>query len=396
VAGGEGDKFVGPNFRELVDRMHRLAERGKSVLVFGPTGTGKEHLLREYIAHRRGEGKAEIVNCSAFPETLLDSELFGHVKGAFTGAITTKKGLIEDHDCLALDEIGDATSDFHARLLRVMEYGEYRPVGDTAVKKTNATFISATNKPWLLRKDLLWRFEARIYLPPLEMRRRDLVEVLYRFAGEAGIREITERCLRFLVEEYPWPGNVREVRFALLDAAEAAGELPLDFPHLPMRHYSTPMEGMRTPAGRVWLLDDHFIARAVRTFRMKGSVRPELSRAFWYVLLGMEPIEYPEGAFRKNVAEALASLVEVARTVQTRLDPSFEGAVKGAPTPEKAGRRAELRWFEERFREGKSTTEIAREIGKSPQAVNQQLKKLGISPRYRRKAQKDQGEQRHD
>jgi transcriptional regulator with GAF, ATPase, and Fis domain len=378
---------VGPYFGELVERVRQLANDRKTVLIFGETGTGKELLLREYIDAQ--SEKATVINCGAFPAALLDSELFGHAKGAFTGAMRDRPGLIEHFACIGLDELGDASPDFQVRLLRVMEYGEYRPVGEDEIRtKKPITLIAATNRVWQIRPDLLWRFQARLYVPPLTDRRRDLVALIERHAEEIGIRHISERCLRFLLEEYPWPGNAREVRFALSEAAEKAGPEPVDMIHLPMGAYRTVATALGKPPGRIWKIDHEFAGRAERAFKVSWSAHSRARRDFWYSLLAMPERDYPEAAFRRDVSAGVNELVAVLRDAVHGLNVSFEREVIDAQTYRDAARMGEKRWFQERLTH--TDQAIAQSTGLSAQAIGQRRKKLGlIRQRARKRAKRD-------
>lgn len=219
---------VSPAFQNLLRLVQDVAAVRSTVLMVGETGTGKELIAR--AIHDRSpdrEKPYQVVDCTRFPEGMIESELFGHVKGAFTGAVSDKMGLIElaDGGTVFLDEIGDLPSSLQAKLLRVLEEGEVRAVGGTRSKKVDVRFIAATNQDLEarvahgeFRKDLFYRLNVvTIKVPPLRERKEDIPilarHFLTRFAREFGkaVREIQPSGVTDLVA-YAWPGNIRELR----------------------------------------------------------------------------------------------------------------------------------------------------------------------------------------
>ncbi len=213
--------------KEIIFSLPRIAKSSANVLITGETGTGKELVARALHAlSERASARFVAQNCAALPEHLLESELFGHSKGAFTGAGKTKQGLLEvaDGGTFFLDEISEISVGIQAKMLRVIECGEIRRVGETSVKKVDVRFISATNKDLLeevekgrFRKDLYYRLNVvSIKLPPLRDRRDDIPLLarvfLARFSAKTGkrLRGIHEDALEALIS-YDWPGNVREL-----------------------------------------------------------------------------------------------------------------------------------------------------------------------------------------
>jgi DNA-binding NtrC family response regulator len=205
----------------------RAAQARVTVLLEGETGTGKELLARAIHYHgARARAPFLAQNCAALPETLLESELFGHVRGAFTGAERHHRGLFEraEGGTLFLDEIGEASPAIQAKLLRVLQDGEVRPVGGDAARAVDVRVIAATNRDLAeavrdgrFRRDLYYRLRVfPIRLPPLRERREDVrllaVHLLERLSAEEGkrLRGFDARALR-LLERHPWPGNVREL-----------------------------------------------------------------------------------------------------------------------------------------------------------------------------------------
>jgi DNA-binding NtrC family response regulator len=221
--------------RAALDLARRVAPTRSTVLLCGETGTGKEVFAG--IIHRlspRRERPLVKVNCAALPETLLESELFGHERGAFTGADRPRIGRFEQASggTLFLDEVGDMSPATQAKLLRVLQDQEFHRLGGTRILRTDARIIAATNRELaervrsgLFREDLLFRLDViRIELPPLRERREDIAALAHRFlrdfAGQRArpLRGFSEGALRKLAA-HPWPGNVRELRNVIERAA---------------------------------------------------------------------------------------------------------------------------------------------------------------------------------
>ncbi|MER3425119.1 MAG: sigma-54-dependent Fis family transcriptional regulator [Nitrospiraceae bacterium] len=235
--------------REVFDLIRRVAASPTNVLITGESGTGKELAAKaiHYNSDRR-EGPFVPVNCAAIPEALLESELFGHVKGAFTDAKTDKRGLFEEaqRGTLFLDEISELPLTLQAKLLRAIQEREIRRVGATRAVSVDVRIIAATNltlaeevKAKRFREDLFYRLNViEVRLPPLRERREDiplLVEAFLRKCAEASRKEVcgmTESALALLMD-YAWPGNVRELENVIERAVTLArGEkiAPEDLP----------------------------------------------------------------------------------------------------------------------------------------------------------------------
>ena len=250
-----GDEFIvgqDQNTLEALDQIKQVGPTPTTVLVRGESGTGKELAARAIHRYSKRNDKPLVtVNCTTITDSLLESELFGHKKGAFTGAIAEKKGLFEaaDGGTIFLDEIGDITPKLQAELLRVLDLGEVRPVGGTMSKRVDVRLIAATNKSledgvrdgWF-REDLYYRLNVfSITMPPLRTRVESIPQLAHYFMERArkklnkNIEGIEERAISAMVK-YPWPGNIREMqnvieRAAVLTQDEVIklGNLPLAF-----------------------------------------------------------------------------------------------------------------------------------------------------------------------
>ena len=217
-----------PGMQELFDSVRRFAPYARTVLVTGETGTGKELVAK--ALHKLGPRKDRrliTVNCSAVVETLFESELFGHVRGAFTGATDTKVGLFEhaDSGTIFLDEIGELPLPLQAKMLRAVEYGEVQRVGSLETRKADVFAVAATNRDLRgrsahgsFRSDLYFRLSTiELHIPPLRDRREDIPYLTASFVREFAtrlnrpIKGITAQAER-LLQQATWPGNVRELR----------------------------------------------------------------------------------------------------------------------------------------------------------------------------------------
>ena len=228
--------------REVYRLINKVAESDATVLILGESGTGKE-LVAEAIHARSNRVKQRFiaVNCAAVPETLLESELFGHEKGSFTGAIERKIGIFEmaDKGTLFLDEIGDVSLGIQAKLLRVLQNKEIIRVGGREKIKVDARVITATNRnletmieEGTFRSDLYYRINIfPLPLPPLRERKEDIPELIEHFLGRLGEKGITAQA-KVMLMEYDWPGNIREL-LNILERAAIVAETTIDVEHLP-------------------------------------------------------------------------------------------------------------------------------------------------------------------
>ena len=237
-----------PDLINAIGRALQSAKTDLSVLIIGESGSGKEFFPKiiHYNSARKHSNKYIAVNCGAIPEGTIDSELFGHEKGAFTGAISDRKGYFEEANggTIFLDEVAELPLTTQARLLRVLESGEYIRVGSSEVKKTNIRVVAATNKNMLqavnegkFRADLYYRLSTiLITIPPLRERGNDILLLTHKFSSEFAERYRTapvkfDDSAKSVILSYRWPGNVRQLKnvieqIALFEAGNTVdGEL---------------------------------------------------------------------------------------------------------------------------------------------------------------------------
>ncbi len=274
-----------PAFRKIYDMALRVAETDTNVLVTGESGTGKE--LIAAAIHYQGLRSQQLflaINCAALTETLLESQLFGHIKGAFTGAVQAQKGLLEEADSgtLFLDEIGELSLGLQAKLLRVLENGEFLPVGATRLKQSKVRFIAATNKDLeaevragRFREDLFYRLNVvTLNLPPLRERPEDIEPMIPHFLQLARqkvgrpLSGLTAEALRAL-KNYHWPGNVRELQNVIERGAILCHGESIDLDALPLC-FAEPDSDPAAALPDSFSLRDAERAQTIRALRRTG------------------------------------------------------------------------------------------------------------------------------
>jgi transcriptional regulator with PAS, ATPase and Fis domain len=226
--------------QEIYHLLTKVSNSEATILIQGENGTGKELVAKAIHYNSNRKDRLFLAqNCSAFNDNLLDSELFGHVKGAFTGAVKDKKGLFEisDGGTLFLDEIGDTSLTMQVKLLRVLQEGTFLPVGATTPRKVNVRVIAATNKPLKemiakgeFREDLYYRINViNITLPPLRDRKEDIPLLMEHFlekkCAEKGypLKSFSKKCMEKMLD-YTWAGNIRELENEVERLVVLAGE----------------------------------------------------------------------------------------------------------------------------------------------------------------------------
>ena len=314
-AGLVGD---GKAMRQLATLISKVAQGDSVVLIRGESGTGKELVARAiHAASARGEKPFVAINCAAIPDTLLESELFGHEKGSFTGAVATKKGKLEvaEDGTILLDEIGEMHPTMQAKLLRVLQQREFERVGGTRPIKLHARMLAATNKDLeqairdgQFRQDLFYRLNVvTVSLPPLRKRREDIPLMAIYFANKCAqkcnrpFKGITAEA-RSLLMHYDWPGNVRELENAIEhaivlgasdeirpeDLPESLVERPTAKPesrkyhaalnelkkHL-IREALADAKGSYTDAAKLLGVHPNYLHRLIRNLEMKAELRDE-------------------------------------------------------------------------------------------------------------------------
>ncbi len=239
-----------PALKAILNEVRKITDAKSSVLLLGETGTGKE-LFARVIHHNSSRRDMPFVpiNCSAIPENLLETELFGHVRGAFTGAVASKKGILEEAEggTVFLDEIGDMSLALQAKLLRVIEDQVIRPVGSTKGNKVDIRFITATNKDLktavklaMFREDLYYRINViSLQIPPLRDRKEDIRSLvryyLEKYSQEMGKKQkdISPGAME-LMTDYEWAGNVRELQNVIERAILISDGDLIEPEHLPL------------------------------------------------------------------------------------------------------------------------------------------------------------------
>ncbi len=288
---------VSPQMISIYKTIGVLARNRATVLIRGETGTGKEMIARAIHNNSAHIGEPFIaVNCTALTGTLLESELFGHVRGAFTGAVSSRKGFFElaGAGTIFLDEIGDTTIEFQAKLLRVLQEREFYPVGGEAPRTTEARVIAATHRPMerlvergQFRDDLYFRLKVvEIRVPPLRDRSEDVPliaeRLLQRIRRDVGVevRHISAEAMT-LLRRYHWPGNVRELENALTQAAMVARGAAIGVEHLSLGAGAMAEQErvVRERATEPQSLDEVMAEHVRRTLRLTDGNKSAAARA---------------------------------------------------------------------------------------------------------------------
>jgi DNA-binding NtrC family response regulator len=294
-----------PAMREIYKTIGLIADKPVNVLIMGESGTGKELVARAiHESSDRRDGPYVAVNCAALVETLLESDLFGHEKGAFTGAVSKQLGkfALAENGTLFLDEVGELSPTIQAKLLRVIQEREYTPVGSSKSFKTNARVIAATNndlqekvKLGLFREDLYYRLQVvNIDIPPLRERMEDLMDLIQTLLGRIN-RELHNSVSSLSMEvinafhHYHWPGNIRELENMLTKAValSPAETITLDqIPRFLVEKSSDDLEGVLPVNTSLDELEKRHVLRVLNstswhkgeTCKILGVSRPRLRR----------------------------------------------------------------------------------------------------------------------
>jgi transcriptional regulator with GAF, ATPase, and Fis domain len=275
-----------PQMVSLLGLAERAALCNSKVLLTGESGAGKDLIARHIHAHSPRQHQPFVsVNCAAFSESLLESELFGHVKGSFTGAYRDKAGKVQTADggTLFLDEIGDMSLRMQALLLRFLENGEIQPVGsDAPVATVDVRVVAATNKNLgemvaaaQFREDLLYRIRViHLEVPPLRERPQDIRALALHFAARTGRRvHFTEEAIRVL-ERHRWPGNVRELQSVVEQTIWLADGDGVDVEQLPPAIRTSPKNVLPARERRVQVADELYNALVVRGYSFWEHIYP--------------------------------------------------------------------------------------------------------------------------
>ena len=307
-----------PSCADLIERVKLFAPTDYTVLIRGETGTGKEVIARAlHDLSRRKSGPFVPVNCAAIPEQLMESMLFGHEKGAFTGATQSSRGHFEEAHggTLLLDEVGDMALDLQAKILRVLQDRIVTPVGSRRQHKVDVRVLAATHQDLekmvhegRFREDLYYRLrELEIFLPPLRERKEDILMLCNRFLAEAQgqlgydtPQELTTDTLDFL-HCYHWRGNIRELRHVLNAAALRAAGGPIQVHHLDMGR-TTPqpgMEGMSEPI----ILDSSSTWKERLEEQEKTALKETLAQAGGNLTKAAELFGVPRTTYREKLVK---------------------------------------------------------------------------------------------
>jgi formate hydrogenlyase transcriptional activator len=275
-----------PRFLRIIEEVREVAKTSSTVLLLGETGSGKEVLAQAiHDASARKDRPMVKVNCAALPASLIESELFGREKGAFTGALARQAGRFEiaDASTIFLDEVGELPLELQPKLLRVLQEGEFERLGGTKTIRVDARVIAATNRPLAravkegkFREDLFYRLDVfPIELPPLRERREDIPTLSWTFVKEFSnsmgkpIEEISDESMA-AIEAYHWPGNIRELRNVIERAMILEHGRTL---HIKLGHTTLPPIAAKATAGSLDEAERAIILQAVEqcNWRIRGS-----------------------------------------------------------------------------------------------------------------------------
>ena len=283
--------------RGIFGQILKVAPIDSTVLISGESGTGKELVATSLYEHSLRKGRPFVkINCVAIPEGLLESELFGHEKGAFTGAIAQKKGKFElaDGGTIFLDEIGDMPPATQAKLLRVLQEKEFERVGGTQPIRVDVRFITATNKnlPEMIktgafREDLFYRLNVfSLHLPPLRERREDIPFLIEHFLEKSGKNLTVSHRAMQLILGYGWPGNIRELQ-NVIERAAVFADKTIEATHLPasLTTELPSVDGVFEHAGSLdERLDEIEKGMIIEALRRAGGIQARAAQ-----LLGINP-----------------------------------------------------------------------------------------------------------
>lgn len=371
-----------PALLEAIGRAVKVAPIDLSVLVTGESGSGKEFFPK--IIHAFGARKHKkyiAVNCGAIPEGTIDSELFGHEKGSFTGAISTRKGYFEEADggTIFLDEVAELPLTTQARLLRVLETGEFLKVGSSEVQKTNIRIVAATNVNLLkavekgkFREDLYYRLSTVVInVPPLHDRGDDVVLLARKFAADFSEKYVMPTITfseeaKHAMMVYRWPGNVRQLKNIVeqlslfhageeIDRHEILDLLPMDYSRNASLVHSAKDMSYETEREMLWQL----------IYRMRNELS-ELNNK-------VESLENNSGA-KKETEESIKSLIKYEPAVSNDIQDSIEEVT--ATTLEQA----EKETVEAALRRNKGNKKLtAQQLNISQRTLYRKIHELGIN-----------------
>ena len=303
-----------PAMRSVCEMIERVAPTDTTVLVLGESGTGKELVAKAIHAYSLRKTKTFVpINCAAMPEALLESELFGHVKGAFTGATSNKEGLFEaaNGGTIFLDEVGSMPLSLQGKLLRVLQEREIRPVGGIQTTSVDVRVLAATNddleekiKNNEFREDLFYRLSViPITISPLRERREDILPLAYHIirstVGENGTPPEMDAESQLVLERYAWPGNVRELENAVRHAMTFGSDGRITRAELPARIVESISEGDLS-GDLAGIVNDEYRGKSLKAFLRQKEKE--------YLEMVLEMMDGDKEAAAKSLKISLATL----------------------------------------------------------------------------------------